>query len=99
MDVATTKHKYPSFPLRCSNIGGGIMSILEKTRCFLFVVTPAVSPSPCLPSPCLPPLLDIPIPPVYHHARLVAVWGQRPVLVFFGPRTKCWFGSKTLRRP
>jgi hypothetical protein len=47
----------------------------------------------------LSPLLDIPIPPVYHHARLVAVWGQRPVLVFFGPRTKCWFGDKTLRRP
>jgi hypothetical protein len=34
-------------------------------------------------------LLDSPISPVYYHARLVAVWGQRPVLVFFGPRAKC----------
>jgi hypothetical protein len=44
-------------------------------------------------------LLDSSNLPSYYHTRLVAVWGQRPVLVFFGPRAKCWFGDKTLRRP
>src|SRR5688572_7696656 len=68
---------------RWPEIGGGILAIFAKTRGFftagLFVSMAVL----------LSQLLDSPISPVYYHARLVAVWGQRPVLVFFGPRAKC----------